>query len=52
MNKYDLALNPNTSPKVLTTLSGDNNPVVRYYVSQNPNTPRQVQKYLYYHEQV
>ena len=50
MNKYDLALNPNTPPEVLKELFYCDSFIILLYLSRNPNTPRQIQKYLYYYE--
>jgi len=38
-NREDLSRDPQTSPEILTQLSDDINPSIRYFVAVNPSTP-------------
>ena len=46
MNKLEQAKDPNTPPKSLEQLATDEDFWVCYRVTQNPNTPHYIKKYL------
>lgn len=46
--KIKLAKDPNTSPKTLEFLASDENSYVRYWVANNPNTPKYIKMFSRY----
>jgi hypothetical protein len=46
MNKYYLAIDPNTSTEILEQLATDESPSVRCNVAENPNTQHYIKRYL------